>query len=191
MKITWKEVNLTCKRLGIEGVDRIWYRVNKKGMSIDDAINTPIWGIEHKSNPNSQIAKAGAVGLSASTVRNRIVVLGWSKKDAYSLPANKRGPERIKAAAKKVILREIIMVAKSVPCPDCKGYFPAFNFTVMQFDHVPERGIKKFEIGPILRRPTFPCSPELLKTEIAKCDVVCSNCHDIRTAQRWAQLRAA
>jgi hypothetical protein len=50
---------------------------------------------------------------------------------------------------------------------------------MMDFDHV--RGEKLFDVsrmvGPGL-------SLELIKAEIAKCDVVCANCHRIRTFER-------
>ena len=60
-------------------------------------------------------------------------------------------------------------------CADC-GYdkHPA----ALDFDHV--RGTKDFGIGEgILHRRW-----EVILNEIAKCDVVCANCHRIRTAER-------
>lgn len=65
---------------------------------------------------------------------------------------------------------------RSIPCKDCKKKFPV---CCMDFDHVPNRGIKKFNI---MRYPTY--SKEKLLKEIKKCDVVCSNCHRIRTEKR-------
>ena len=49
----------------------------------------------------------------------------------------------------------------------------------LQFDHVPERGIKRFKITANLYKPwaTF-------KEELAKCDMVCANCHAKRTYDR-------
>lgn len=60
---------------------------------------------------------------------------------------------------------------KDVPCLDCKQKFPSF---VMDFDHV--RGEKEFTISARLELPW-----ERLQAEIDKCDVVCANCHRIRT----------
>jgi hypothetical protein len=55
---------------------------------------------------------------------------------------------------------------------DCGGTFPP---ECMDFDHRP--GEKKlFGIGQGLRRKL-----EALLAEIAKCDLVCANCHRIRT----------
>lgn len=64
-----------------------------------------------------------------------------------------------------------IRSAKSSPCVDCCQQYPYY---VMEFDHV--RGEKKWEIA---RRRT--AAIETLAQEIAKCDVVCSNCHRVRS----------
>jgi len=71
----------------------------------------------------------------------------------------------------------IFDLKNGVPCHDCKRRFPHF---VMDFDHV--RGEKKFTIG----KGTAKYSIEQLKTEVAKCDLVCANCHRIRTYTRMS-----
>lgn len=63
---------------------------------------------------------------------------------------------------------------KSVPCADCCQSYPYY---VMQFDHL---GEKLFAIG---RRSSSMAYHKVLD-EIEKCEVVCSNCHAIRTWQR-------
>lgn len=68
----------------------------------------------------------------------------------------------------------VIEAAKDAPCADCGVKYPPF---VMDFDHV--RGTKGFNIAPNRSR-----SLELIKAEIAKCEVVCSNCHRARTHAR-------
>jgi hypothetical protein len=60
-------------------------------------------------------------------------------------------------------------------CTDCGRRFPG---CCLHFDHVPERGQKLFNIG----NSNF--SLEVTKAEIAKCDIVCANCHAIRTWNR-------
>lgn len=55
----------------------------------------------------------------------------------------------------------------------------------MDFDHV--RGKKSFNIGGgKMGTPSF----EAIEVEIAKCDLVCANCHRIRTEKRgyWKRL---
>lgn len=73
-------------------------------------------------------------------------------------------------------LRAILIEAKSRPCMDCGASYPYY---VMDFDHV--RGTKAFNISR-----TVGQSPESLRAEIAKCDLVCSNCHRLRTHQGLA-----
>jgi len=75
-----------------------------------------------------------------------------------------------KAVAKK---REYIKTQKDVPCMDCNIKYPYY---VMDFDH---NGDKLFNIAKMATQ-----SWRQIKEEIAKCDVVCSNCHRLRTHKR-------
>jgi hypothetical protein len=75
---------------------------------------------------------------------------------------------------RQALFRRIIREAKDQPCADCGGKYPYY---VMQFDHV--RGVKKFGIATALSR-VGTASPSQLRDEIAKCDVVCANCHALR-----------
>jgi len=52
---------------------------------------------------------------------------------------------------------------------------------VLEFDHLPEFE-KKFNISHAISGSTR--SWRLIKSEIDKCEVVCSNCHKRRTARR-------
>lgn len=70
--------------------------------------------------------------------------------------------------------RNWINSLKSHPCLDCKG---TFDPVCMQFDHV--RGKKFFTIGSQVR-----VSLARLLDEIAKCELVCSNCHALRHKDR-------
>lgn len=77
--------------------------------------------------------------------------------------------------------REYIQKAKSIPCKDChikKGHW------VMQFDHV--RGKKICNVSNYAR---YSVSLKKIDTEIAKCDVVCSNCHADREHFRKLKSR--
>lgn len=57
------------------------------------------------------------------------------------------------------------------PCVDCGKYYPYY---VMQFDHI--RGEKGFTLAQ--RSASF--GSEKFTEEMAKCDLVCANCHMIR-----------
>lgn len=77
--------------------------------------------------------------------------------------------------------REVVRQAKSVPCAECGRTFPP---VVMDFDHV--RGEKLLDVSQLVKR-----TPSLrrLLAEIAKCEVVCANCHRIRTVRRRRERR--
>lgn len=70
-------------------------------------------------------------------------------------------------------IRGILHEAKDVPCADCGVRYPPY---VMQFDHV--RGEKLFELGVA---PNRHISEARVRDELAKCEVVCANCHAERT----------
>ncbi|MGW4525185.1 hypothetical protein [Amycolatopsis sp. NPDC004378] len=71
---------------------------------------------------------------------------------------------------------EKLEVLKDAPCTDCRQRFPR---VCMDFDHV--RGDKVNSISRMIR---MAYSWELIEEEIKKCELVCSNCHRIRTAER-------
>lgn len=82
-----------------------------------------------------------------------------------------------KARNRRDELRALIAEHKNVPCMDCGQRLPA---VCMDFDHRPAEE-KRFEIAKMVGQQR---TPSLLLAEIAKCDVVCANCHRIRTAER-------
>lgn len=71
--------------------------------------------------------------------------------------------------------RNRISKIKDTPCMDCGLRFPP---ECMDFDHV--RGEKKFNVSQMARLN----SEERTSKEIEKCDIVCANCHRIRTTKR-------
>jgi len=72
--------------------------------------------------------------------------------------------------------RRLVEALKDAPCMDCGGKFPP---ECMDFDHV--RGEKLFSIAACVSGGK---SQAHLLVEIAKCDLVCANCHRIRTRKR-------
>ena len=73
---------------------------------------------------------------------------------------------------------EWINKLKSVPCADCKQ---TFNPVCMDFDHR-DPATKLFSIA----QWRAGWSPQEIVDEIGKCDIICSNCHRLRT---WATPR--
>ena len=75
--------------------------------------------------------------------------------------------------SKQEIGREYIWnYLSSHPCVDCGQSNP----TVLEFHHV--RGKKKKEVTRLVRDGY---SLKVIQKEISKCDVVCANCHKLRT----------
>jgi|ERR1041385_448641 hypothetical protein len=71
--------------------------------------------------------------------------------------------------------RELMNKFKNKPCFDCQGWFAPCQ---MEFDRRPGE-IKEFEIGN-----RYNSNPTRLYREMKKCDLICSNCHRLRTWKR-------
>jgi hypothetical protein len=70
---------------------------------------------------------------------------------------------------------EILNTFKDKPCMDCGGSFPP---ECMDFDHRPGE-VKVLQVSLMARY-----NLDKMLAEIAKCDLICSNCHRIRTKNR-------
>jgi hypothetical protein len=88
------------------------------------------------------------------------------------------GVERRTKSQKAYVLRQKTDGA----CTDCGGNSGAEH---MQFDHIPGRGEKIAAISDLLGKWT---SWTRLLAEIAKCDLVCTECHQRRTLQRRGKV---
>lgn len=73
--------------------------------------------------------------------------------------------------------REMIRSIKQQPCADCRRTFPP---EAMDFDHI---GEKRIEVS----RLVYVAGTAALLAEIEKCEVVCANCHRIRTMRRLVE----
>ena len=101
---------------------------------------------------------------------NRETRLQQSKINGKEFRAN------LKATGQRII-DWVRLKYTGIPCMDCGGVFP---WCAMDFDHRPEE-TKEFAVST---KGWLKATPERLaqvEKEIAKCDVVCSNCHRIRT----------
>lgn len=77
-------------------------------------------------------------------------------------------------AQRRAKVRQIIRAAKDCPCTDCGVPYPYY---VMEFDHGDNE--KLYGISRIVSHPTNKAIADL-PVEIAKCEVVCANCHRLR-----------
>lgn len=86
------------------------------------------------------------------------------------------------AALRRPARDALIDKAKSRPCADCGAQFPP---KAMDFDHLP--GTSKHCKVSRYRRLGY--SLKKIQEEIDKCEVVCANCHRLRTFERSNRLR--
>lgn len=94
----------------------------------------------------------------------------------YKRNKSRVAPKKAKRAAQQYeALTELINRIKDVPCYDCCVKYPP---QVMDFDHVTDNKIANVSD---LRNHH---SKQKLLDEIAKCQIVCSNCHRNRTHER-------
>lgn len=99
-----------------------------------------------------------------------------------------RNKERIKRKAKQSTkrysahVRAVVVAAKQAPCTDCGVQYPHY---VMEWDHL-DGSHKRFNIGDIMHSGY---SVATVKEELAKCELVCANCHRERTHRRKIEAR--
>lgn len=84
-------------------------------------------------------------------------------------------------AARKQRIKQMVRDAKARPCADCGIQYASWQ---MDFDHV--KGTKSFGLSV---RLTGNHSYRKILAEIAKCEVVCANCHRNRTHFRQMALK--
>jgi hypothetical protein len=114
----------------------------------------------------------------------RTLVQAANPKHALHLKRNREYRARLKAKGRLALsgralgLRLISDLRRAQPCMDCKLAFPA---CCMDFDHRPGEPKTDAVSAMSIRHSTFVWD---LMAEIEKCDVVCANCHRIRTKER-------
>lgn len=110
----------------------------------------------------------------------------WCKQCRKAYDAAYHGGRReIRMAQKRVRIAQLVAwmrALKDRPCADCGG---RFHPAAMAFDHLPGMP-KRLDIATLVLKG----SVGLARTEIAKCEVVCANCHAVRTFDRREQVRS-
>lgn len=96
--------------------------------------------------------------------------------DCLALPEVVRR-KRTATATHRSERRRLIAEMKARPCMDCDGSFPP---VCMQYDHRDPSG----KTVKVSRFASAGGTMAAFLAEVAKCDLVCANCHAIRTERR-------
>jgi hypothetical protein len=90
-------------------------------------------------------------------------------------PEKQRQSVKLRKLSNKRVNRAFLLDYKTkTPCFDCKAFYPSY---VMDFDHV--YGKKYLDVSKLIAY-----KHERMLEEIAKCQLVCANCHRKRTFER-------
>jgi hypothetical protein len=112
--------------------------------------------------------------------------LGVAKSTlSYHLSASGNEKSRVRhdSRGKRRAIREhIIALKESTPCADCKI---THHFVVSQYDHLPQF-TKLFNLAKFHQ---YTLDLNVVLAEIAKCELVCANCHAIRTHERRIEYK--
>jgi hypothetical protein len=76
--------------------------------------------------------------------------------------------------------KKLLNQYKQAPCMDCHARFPPI---CMDFDHRPDED----KVENVSKMVIHTMSFDVIADEIKKCDLVCSNCHRIRTHRRMLE----
>lgn len=100
--------------------------------------------------------------------RQRAAQAAWYQK--HKAEYTERNRQR-----RKQVTALVTEIKESNPCTDCGQFFLGCQ---MQFDHIGTDKIKS--VSDTIRYNTLP----KVLAELAKCELVCANCHALRTWQR-------
>lgn len=85
--------------------------------------------------------------------------------------------KRLNKIERRIRARQFVDGYKSAPCVDCQKYHTP---RCMEFDHLDAQQ----KSNNISQMVYDACNLEIIFAEILKCELVCANCHRIRTARR-------
>ena len=128
--------------------------------------------MEHKEN----ILRLRSEGKSYRQIQ---AILGCSKGTiAYHLGPGQKDKTKDRTNRNRTIQsRKLWELKEESGCIDCGEMYPHY---MLEFDHLP--GYEKID-SPIRLASRYGMEKAL--EEVKKCDIVCANCHKIRTWQRY------
>jgi len=135
--------------------------------------SAPVAGVSLEAKTCARCGKALPVACFSSAKDGR---QAWCKAcfKAYRAARREIGAEQLRALRTKAA-EHVLAVLTTRTCADCA----VADVVVLEFDHV--RGVKRNAVATLVHGAA---SRRTLDDEIAKCDVVCVNCHRERTRSR-------
>lgn len=101
------------------------------------------------------------------------------KQKAAQKAYYEKNKEKVKQVARdrrNLVVRYVQQYKQERGCTDCKIMYP---YWILELDHLPEF-TKIGNVATMVATHSF----EDVKAELAKCEVVCANCHKDRTRNR-------
>lgn len=126
---------------------------------------------------NKNVAKKDGLAHSCRDCSNQKAQERYYEDPRKQIDANNERRRKNRAFNKE----NVIKIKESSPCMDCNESHPSY---IMDFDHV--RGVK---LGLVSEMVSNGVPWRHIEAEIAKCDLVCSNCHRYRTFAREGRIR--
>jgi hypothetical protein len=118
----------------------------------------------------AEVAKCDIVCVNCHRIRTRDAERRRSRRPLSAAPSQ---VIKIRRWQEQAALLERL---RAVPCADCGGRFETCQ---MDFDHR-DPAAKRYTVSRMVAKATT----ETILEEVAKCDIVCANCHRLRTWQR-------
>jgi hypothetical protein len=111
--------------------------------------------------------------------KSRSKLQSWCKsclskhnRDKYKNGIRREQVKANSARYRKQIEKFLVDFLRNNPCVNCGET----NILTLQFDHITD---KRYNVSCLIRHSSL----QLIKNEISKCQVLCANCHSIKTHQ--------
>lgn len=130
------------------------------------------------SKPRGIADEIKRMHLEGANYTEIIAALGCSKSTVSYHVGRGNENARVKESEARSTIKHFLRHYKSIhPCVDCERLWPYYT---MQFDHLPQFK-KRFSISKFYDHTN---DMTVVIAEMQKCDLVCGNCHSIRSHTR-------
>lgn len=121
------------------------------------------------TKPNSEFHRRGSIVQSWCKICKK-------KRDRERYELHRNDLDSRHKQYRQTVKTKYAALKTDRPCTDCGE---TFHHSAMQFDHIPGRG-KIDDLANLKIRGAW----KMILKEIEKCELVCANCHAVRTFNR-------